>query len=81
MACEEKVRLISEYHSAASKFSAAVTELHITMGTIADSLRQAISRRPNLSTRFETWRRREFKSEEVRIALEQHIAESMAVDA
>lgn len=65
MTCEEKARLVAEYEISAKKFSEAVTELQRKIGT---------------STRIEYERLSSgadellLKSEQARLALEQHVA-------
>ena len=65
MNCEEKSRLATEYESSTAKFSEAVTDLRKKMGTSAKEEYQRVDRAAN-ETRV--------KSEQARLALEQHIA-------
>jgi hypothetical protein len=64
MACEEKLRLVAGYESATKKFAAAVTELQEKMGT---SPRVEYDRLQRLSDQARN------KSEQSRLALEQHV--------
>ncbi len=65
MSCEEKARLTMEYDSATSRFSAAVSELHLRMGTSTKDEYRRLERASNEARVI---------SEQVRLALEQHIA-------
>ena len=65
MNCEEKSRLATEYESSTMKFSEAVTELRKKMGTSAKDEYQRLDRAANEAR---------VKSEQARLALEQHIA-------
>jgi hypothetical protein len=65
MVCEEKTRLAMEYETATSAFSEAVTELHRKIGTSPKAEYQRLER---ISTGARV------KSEEARLALEQHIS-------
>lgn len=65
MACEEKTRLVAEYESAAKKFAAGVTELQRKMGTSPKADFDRLTRASD-DVRI--------KSEQARLALEQHIA-------
>src|ERR1700677_3660473 len=62
--CEEKARLAREYHAATSAFSEAVKELHRKIGT---SPKEEYKRLERISTEAPV------KSEQARLALEQHI--------
>jgi hypothetical protein len=63
--CEEKVRLAAEYDSATAKFAAAVAELWRRMGTSQKDEYERLDRAANEAR---------VKSEQARLALEQHIA-------
>lgn len=65
MNCEEKARLMSDYNAATSKFSEAVAELHRRMGTSPKEEYERLDRAANEAR---------VKSEQARLALEQHIA-------
>ena len=65
MPCEEKARLTMEYDAATSKFSAAVSELRLKMGS---SQREEYDRLERASNEARV------RSEQTRLALEQHIA-------
>lgn len=65
MACEEKQRLGGEYEAATKKFSDAVTELQRKMGTSPKDDYDRLSRAADEAR---------VKSEQARLALEQHIA-------
>ena len=65
MPCEEKARLATEYEAATSAFSEAVKELHRRIGT---SPKEKYKRLERLSTEARV------KSEQARLALEQHFA-------
>ena len=65
MNCEEKSRLAAEYENSTAKFSEAVTELRKKMGTSAKEEYQRLDRAANEAR---------VKSEQARLALEQHIA-------
>ena len=65
MNCEEKSRLATEYEASTMKFSEAVTELRKKMGTSAREEYQRLDRAANEAR---------VKSEQGRLALEQHIA-------
>jgi ATP-dependent helicase YprA (DUF1998 family) len=65
MSCEEKKRLATEYEAATGKFSEAVTELRKKMGTSAKEEYQRLDRATNEAR---------VKSEQARLALEQHIS-------
>jgi len=65
MNCEEKSRLAIEYEASTMKFSEAVTELRKKMGTSAKDEYQRLDRAANEAR---------VKSEQARLALEQHIA-------
>jgi hypothetical protein len=65
MNCEEKSRLAIEYEASTMKFSEAVTELRKKMGTSAREEYQRLDRAANEAR---------VKSEQARLALEQHIA-------
>jgi hypothetical protein len=62
--CEEKARLVMEYEAATSAFSEAVKELHRKIGT---SPKEEYRRLERISTEARV------KSEQTRLALEQHI--------
>jgi len=63
--CEEKARLVSEYETMAKKYSVAVTELQQRMGTSAKLEYERIARAADEAR---------VKSEQARLALEQHVA-------
>ena len=65
MPCEEKGRLTMEYDSATAKFSAAVSELRLRMGTSQKDEYNRLERASNQAR---------VRSEQSRLALEQHIA-------
>jgi len=65
MNCEEKSRLATEYESSTAKFSEAVTDLRKKTGTSAKEEYQRLDRAANEAR---------VKSEQARLALEQHIA-------
>jgi len=65
MNCEEKTRLATEYESSTAKFSEAVTELRKKMGASAKEEYRRLDRAANEAR---------VKSEQARLALEQHIA-------
>jgi hypothetical protein len=65
MTCEEKSRLATEYETSTAKFSETVTELRKKMGTSAREEYQRLDRAANEAR---------VKSEQARLALEQHIA-------
>jgi hypothetical protein len=65
MTCEEKTGLLSEYETAAKKFSEAVTDLQHKMGTSTKSEYERLNRAADEAR---------LKSEQARLALEQHIA-------
>ena len=65
MRCEEKTRLAAEYESATGKFSAAVTELNHKIGISPKEEYERLDRAANESR---------VKSEQARLALEQHVA-------
>jgi ATP-dependent helicase YprA (DUF1998 family) len=65
MNCEEKTRLAAQYDAATTKFSEAVTELRQKMGTLLKEDYQRLDRAANEAR---------VKSEQARLALEQHIA-------
>jgi hypothetical protein len=65
MGCEEKARLVREYNVATVAFSEAVKELHQKMGT---SFKEEYKRLEQISSEARV------KSEQTRLALEQHIA-------
>jgi len=66
MACEEKARLAAEYEAATNNFAASVTDLQRRTGT---SPKADYERLQRLSDEARV------KSEQARLALEQHIAE------
>jgi hypothetical protein len=66
MSCGVKIRLTSEYEAATSMFSEAVTELRRKMGTSTKEDYERFGRAANEAR---------VKSEQARLALEQHIAE------
>jgi hypothetical protein len=63
--CEEKARLTVEYDAATSKFSATVSELRMRMGTLPKDEYNRLERASNEAR---------VRSEQARLALEQHIA-------
>ena len=65
MVCEEKARLVTAYEAATSAFSEAVKELHRRIGT---SPKEEYQRLEQISTEARV------KSEQARLALEQHIS-------
>ena len=65
MNCEEKSRLATEYEISTAKFSEAVTELRKKMGTSEKEEYQRLDRAANEAR---------VKSEQARLALEQHVA-------
>jgi hypothetical protein len=65
MVCEEKARLAMEYEATTSAFSEAVTELHRKIGT---SPKEEYKKLERISTEARV------KSEQARLALEQHIS-------
>jgi hypothetical protein len=65
MNCEGKGRLATEYEASTMKFSEAVTELWKKMGISAREEYQRLDRAANEAR---------VKSEQARLALEQHIA-------
>jgi len=65
MRCEEKARLAAEYESATGKFSAAVKELNQRIGICPREEYARLDRAANEAR---------VKSEQARLALEQHIA-------
>lgn len=65
MTCEEKARLMSEYETTAKKFSETVTELQRKMGTSTKPEYERLNRATDEAR---------LKSEQARLALEQHIA-------
>jgi len=65
MKCEEKVRLTAEFEAATTKFSEAVIELRQKMGTSSKEAYDRLTRAANEDR---------LKSEQARLALEQHIA-------
>jgi hypothetical protein len=65
MSCEEKTRLATEYEAATSAFSEAVKELRRKIGT---SLKEEYQRLEQISAEARV------KSEQARLALEQHIS-------
>jgi ATP-dependent helicase YprA (DUF1998 family) len=69
MNCEEKTRLASEYEAATVRFSSAVTELRTRMGTCPKEEYERLDRAANEAR---------VKSEQARLALEQHIAATVA---
>jgi len=66
MRCEIKIRLISDYEGATTSFSEAVTELRRRMGT---STKEEYDRLTWAATDARV------KSEQARLALEQHVAD------
>jgi len=65
VSCEEKVRLAMEYETATSKFSEAVRELRLKMGTSPKDEYDRLERASNEAR---------VRSEQARLALEQHTA-------
>jgi len=65
MGCEEKGRLAFEYETSTTKFSEAVTELRKKMGISEKEEYERLDRAANEAR---------VKSEQARLALEQHIA-------
>jgi hypothetical protein len=65
MVCEEKTRLVSEFEAATKKFAEAVTELQHKMGTSPRTEYERLSRATDEAR---------VKSEQARLALEQHVA-------
>lgn len=65
MTCEAKIRLGTEYEAATSKFSEAVSELRQKMGVSPKEEYERLDRAANEAR---------VKSEQARLALEQHIA-------
>ena len=65
MSCEEKVRLAMEYETATSRFSEAVRELRLKMGTSPKDEYDRLERASNEAR---------VRSEQARMALEQHTA-------
>ena len=65
MNCEQKNHLAMEYEDATTKFSHAVTELRRKMGVSAKEAYERLDRAANEARA---------KSEQARLALEQHIA-------
>ena len=63
--CVEKIRLAKEYDLATTAFSEAVKELHRRMGTLPREEYALLDRAANEAR---------VKSEQARLALEQHIA-------
>jgi len=66
MDCKVKIRLISQYEEATTLFSEAVTELRRKIGISTREDYEQLGRRANDAR---------VKSEQARLALEQHIAE------
>jgi hypothetical protein len=66
MDCEVKIRLTSQYEEATKLFSEAVTELRRKIGISTREDYEQLGRRANDAR---------VKSEQARLALEQHIAE------
>ena len=66
MDCEVKIRLTSQYEEATTLFSEAVTELRRKIGISTRENYEQLGRRANDAR---------VKSEQARLALEQHIAE------
>jgi ATP-dependent helicase YprA (DUF1998 family) len=64
VSCQEKDRLAKEYDAATSKFSEAVTELHRKIGISPKEEYERLERASNEAR---------LKSEQTRLALEQHI--------
>ena len=65
MACEEKARVVSEYEAATTRFASSVTELQRKMGTSPESEYDRLQRDADEAR---------VKSEQARLALEQHVA-------
>jgi len=65
MTCEEKARLVSDYEIAAKKFAQAVAELQRKIGTSTKAEFERLTRAADEAR---------LKSEQARLALEQHIA-------
>jgi hypothetical protein len=65
VSCEDKTRLAMEYDAATSKFSEAVRELHRRIGTSPKDEYDRLERASNEAR---------VRSEQARLALEQHIA-------
>jgi hypothetical protein len=65
MTCEEKVRLAAAYKAVTSRFAAAVPDLYRKMGTSPKVEYQRLNRVADEAR---------VKSEQARLALEQHIA-------
>ena len=65
MSCEEKTRLTARYEAATTRFCEAVTELNQKMGTSAKTEYDHLARVAN---------ELRLKSEQARLALEQHLA-------
>jgi hypothetical protein len=65
VSCEEKARLTMEYDTATSKFSATVSELRLRMGTSPKDEYRRLERTSNEAR---------VRSEQARLALEEHIA-------
>lgn len=65
MNCDVKNRLATEYENSTAKFSEAVTELRRKMGTSTKEEYERLDRAANEAR---------VKSEQARLALEQHIA-------
>jgi predicted transcriptional regulator len=63
--CEEEARLASEYEITAKKYANAVSELNKKMGTSAKSEYERLARAADEAR---------VKSEQARLALEQHVA-------
>jgi hypothetical protein len=66
MRCEIKIRFISDYEAATALFSEAVTELRRRMGTSTKDEYDRLAWAANDAR---------VKSEQARLALEQHVAE------
>jgi hypothetical protein len=66
MRCEIKIRFISDYEAATALFSEAVTELRQRMGTSTKDEYDRLAWAANDAR---------VKSEQARLALEQHVAE------
>jgi hypothetical protein len=69
MRCDEKVRLTTEFEEATTKFSETVIELRQQMGTSSKEAYDRLTRAAN---------EERLKSEQARLALEQHIAASVS---
>ena len=65
MVCEEKARLAAEYEAATGKFAVAVAELRHKIGTSPKEEYERMDRAANEAR---------VKSEQARLALEEHIA-------